>query len=93
VRGLSWGTNTLRAAAEYADGSMGPGEYAAEYLKRVSPMLRLCTGVEGTEDEVEWITEAQIFLRRNVILKLNHAIGLTSKATDWAPEIGIMFSF
>jgi hypothetical protein len=62
-------------------------------LKRVSPALRLYTGVEGVEDEIEWITEAQLFLRRNVFLKLNNAIGLTSKATDWAPEIGIMFSF
>jgi hypothetical protein len=92
VRGLSWGTITLRAAAEYDEGSIGPGEYAVEYLKRVSPALRLYTGVEGVEDEVEWIAEAQVFLRRNVILKLNNAIGLTSKATDWAPEVGIMFS-
>jgi hypothetical protein len=93
VRGLSWGTITLRAAAEYAEGQIGPGEYAVEYLKRVSPAFRLYTGVEGVEDEIEWITEAQLFLRRNVFLKLNNAIGLTSKATDWAPEIGIMFAF
>jgi hypothetical protein len=24
---------------------------------------------------------------------LNNAFGVTSKATDWAPEIGIVFSF
>ena len=92
VRGLSWGTITLRVAAEYAEKQIGPGEYAIEFLKRVSPWLRVYTGVEGVEDEVEWITEAQIFVGRNVMLKLNNALGVTSKATDWAPEIGILFS-
>jgi hypothetical protein len=93
VRGLSWGTMTLRAAVEYAENQIGPGEYAVEYLKRVSPAVRLYTGVEGVEDEIEWISEVQLFLRRNVFLKLNNAFGLTSKAPDWAPEIGIMFVF
>lgn len=93
VRGMSWGTMTFRIAAEYAENQIGPGEYAVEYLKRVSPNLRLYTGVEGVEDEIEWISEAQVFLRRNVFLKLNSAFGLTSKAPDWAPEVGIMFVF
>jgi hypothetical protein len=93
VRGMSWGTMTFRVAAEYAENQIGPGEYAVEYLKRVSPNLRLYTGVEGVEDEIEWISEAQVFLRRNVFLKLNSAFGLTSKAPDWAPEVGIMFVF
>jgi hypothetical protein len=93
VRGMSWGTMTFRVAAEYAENQIGPGEYALEYLKRVSPNLRLYTGVEGVEDEIEWISEAQIFLRRNIFLKLNSAFGLTSKAPDWAPEVGIMFVF
>jgi hypothetical protein len=25
------------------------------------------------------------------VLKLNNALGVTPKATDWAPEIGVMF--
>lgn len=29
----------------------------------------------------------------NISLKLNNAVGVTSKATDWAPEIGVMISF
>ena len=49
--------------------------------------------VEGSQDEWELITEAQWFLRPNIFLKLNNAVGVTSKATDWAPEIGVMFSF
>jgi hypothetical protein len=95
VRGFNWGTATLRLAVEY-DGrekTLALGEYALEYLRRVSSRLRLFGAIEGTEDEVELITEAQVFLRPNLYLKLNNAVGLTSKATDWAPEIGLMFSF
>jgi hypothetical protein len=35
----------------------------------------------------------QVALGRNAVLKLNNAFGLTSKATDWAPEIGVLFRF
>lgn len=95
VRGFAWGTATVRAAVEYdaAEQSAALGEYAVEYLKRVSPSLRLLGAIEGSEDEVELITEAQWSIRPNVVLKLNNALGLTSKATDWAPEVGVMFSF
>lgn len=95
VRGFSWGTATVRAALEYdaAEGTAALGEYAIEYLKRIAPALRVLAAVEGSEDEVELITEAQWFLRPNIFLKLNNAFGVTSKATDWAPEVGIMFSF
>jgi len=95
VRGFKWGTATVRAAVEYdaAEGTLAFGEYAVEYLKRLSPSFRVLGAVEGEEDEVELITELQWFIRPNVFLKLNNAFGVTSKATDWAPEIGIMFSF
>ncbi|MGH7468193.1 MAG: hypothetical protein ACRENP_09420 [Longimicrobiales bacterium] len=95
VRGFAWGTATLRAALEYDgdQGSVGLGEYALEYLKRVSRRFRLFAGVEGSGADLELITEAQWFLTPNLFLKFNNAIGLTSKATDWAPEIGIMLSF
>ncbi|MFH1892230.1 MAG: hypothetical protein ABIK83_06045 [Candidatus Zixiibacteriota bacterium] len=94
VRGFDWGTVTLRAAAEYsrAESRFELGEVALEYLKRVSSTWRLYAGIEGTQDEVELITEAQLFLSRRVFLKMNNAFGITSKATDWAPEIGVMFS-
>ncbi len=94
VRGFRWGTATLRVATEYdgAEQSLALGEYALEYLRRISPGLRAFAAVEGSQDEVELITEAQIFLRPNVILKLNNAFGVSSKATDWAPEVGVMFS-
>jgi hypothetical protein len=69
------------------------GEYALEYLKRVSPEFRFYTGVEGDQDEVEWIVEGQYRLGQRVHLKLNSAFGVTSKAPDFAPEIGVMLHF
>lgn len=95
IRGMSWGTVTLRAAVEYdaAEQVVELGEYAVEYLKRISRPLRIYAGIEGSQDEVELITELQVHLHDYVFLKLNNAFGLTSKATDWAPEIGVMFAF
>ena len=93
VRGFSWGTLTARAAVANSGGSFEIGEYAVEYLKRLSRRLRIFGAVEGSEDEVELIAEAQVFLTPRIVLKLNNAFGATSKATDWAPEIGVLFSF
>lgn len=93
VRGLSWGTISLRAAVANVGGTFEPGEYAFEYLRRVSRRVRLFAAIEGSEDEVELIGEAQLFLTPNIYLKLNNAFGVTSKATDWAPEVGLMLSF
>lgn len=95
IKGFGWGTLTARAAFEYsrAEEKTELGEMAIEYLKRLSPAWRAYLGVEGTQDEVELITEAQWHLSQRMFVKLNSAFGLTSKATDWAPEIGIMFRF
>ena len=41
---------------------------------------------------MELITEAQLRVTDFIFLKLNNAFGITSKATDWAPEMGIMVS-
>jgi len=49
--------------------------------------------IEGSEDEVSLIPEIQWHVNRNIFLKLATGFGLTSKATDFAPEIGIMISF
>ncbi len=95
VKGFTWGTTTIRVAAEYnrAEDKFELGEYAVEYLKRISEHLRLFAAVEGTQDELELIAEAQLHLRRRAVVKLNCGIGLTPKATDLAPEAGIMFVF
>jgi hypothetical protein len=96
VRGFSWGTLTVRGAVQFeeeSDSHFDLGEYAVEYLRRLSSQARLYVGVEGTQDEVELITELQWHLGSRVFAKFNNAVGLTSKATDWAPEIGVVFRF
>jgi hypothetical protein len=91
VRGFRWGTTTLRLGIGYSEGSLELGEYAVEYLRRLSSQVRLFGAIEGSEDEVELITEAQWFLKPGIVLKLNNAFGITSKAAGWAPEVGILF--
>jgi hypothetical protein len=95
VRGTRWGTWTVRGAIEYATGSTSQfdlGEYAVEYLKRLSPAWRIYAGIEGTQDEISMITEVQWHVTRFAFIRANSGIGLTSKATDWAPEVGVVFT-
>lgn len=93
VKGLGWGTVTGRAAVEYDtdENAFGVGEFALEYLRRVSDRFRLFGMVEGSEDEISLIPEVQGFLSSRVLLKVAAGVGLTSKATDFEPEIGVMF--
>jgi hypothetical protein len=95
VKGFRWGTMTLRLAAEYDAGeNKGEmGEYAIEYLKQVSKLFRFYVGVEGSQDEIEFITDFQFHFHENIFIRINNALGVTSKATDYAPEIGILFHF
>jgi hypothetical protein len=95
IRGYRWGTMTVRVAAEYSksEGKVDAGEYAIEYLRRMSRRWRVVAAVEGNQlDEVALIGELQWQLRPRAMLRLNHALGLTPNATDHAPEIGMLFS-
>lgn len=95
VRGFGWGTMTVRGAVEYSmeEDKVEIGEIAVEYLKRLSDNWRIYGGFEGAQDEVELITELQWHISDRMFFKFNNAFGITSKATDWAPEIGMMFLF
>lgn len=96
IRGRPSGTWTVRAAAEYNAGEhkFEPGEYAIEYLKQVSPAWRVLALIEGNQiDEVSLITEMQWRFRPRAVFKVNSGLGLTRNATDFAPEVGIMFAF
>jgi hypothetical protein len=93
MRGTRWGTWNVRLSGVSADGTTEMGEYALEYVKRLSPRWRVYAGVEGEQDEVEGIAEAQWHPSERWYLRLNNSIGLSSKATDWAPDVGIVFSF
>lgn len=96
IRGYSWGTMTARVAAEYSksEGKVDAGEYAIEYLKRLSPRWRIVALIEGTQlDEVELITEIQWHFAPRAMIKLNNGLGVTPNATDFAPELGVLLSF
>jgi len=95
VKGTRWGTWTTRASLTYLplDGTVEFGEYALEYMKKLSERWRTVLSVEGEQDEVALIAEAQVFLNPRTCLKLNNGFGLTSKAPDLAPEVGVVFSF
>lgn len=93
IRGFRWGTITVRAAVEQSGGVVDLGEFAVEYYKRLSRRLCVYAGIEGAQDELEFIAEVQLWLSDSVRLKINNGFGLTSKATDWAPEVGLMISF
>jgi len=95
VKGFRWGTLTGRAALNYTEASSSHfdlGEYAVEYLKRLSPHFRVYAGLEGTQDELSLITELQWHISRYAFIRLNNGVGLSQNATDWSPEIGILFT-
>ncbi len=95
TRGYRWGTLTGRVALAYEGAStthFDLGEYAVEYLKRVSTSWRFFLGVQGSGDAVSLITEAQWHLTSRVFIRFNQEIGLTSRATDWEPQLGILFT-
>jgi hypothetical protein len=95
MKGFRWGTVTLRIAGEYdaSENKTELGEYAIEYLKRVSSFFRFYVGIEGSEDEIELITDLQFHVSPRVFIRVNNAFGVTSKATDYAPELGVLFRF
>jgi len=99
VKGFSWGTLTFRSTLEYTreDSSLNVGETAIEYLKLLSPTWRLYCGIEGGEGggPDEWVltTGVQWRITDLTTLRFNNALGISSKANDWAPEVGILFSF
>ena len=94
VRGYRWGTMTVRVAAEYSANVFDAGEYAFEWLRRFSPKWRVVAAIEGNQvDEISFIGETQWSPSSRVIFKFNAGVGLTPNATDFAPEIGVLFSF
>jgi hypothetical protein len=95
IKGFGFGTLTARASVSYtsADQQVVFGEYDLEYLKRTSPHWRWGLSVEGEQDELECIPEAQWHVRPNAFIKLNTGFGLTSKTPDLAPEVGAVFMF
>jgi hypothetical protein len=95
LRGYSWGTvgGRLSVAWDGEDQRAELGEYAVEYIKRVSPRWRLLAIVEGESVEATLITEAQWTLSPRAVVKLNCGFGLSEQSPDVAPEVGVMLHF
>jgi len=95
IKGLSWGNITGRTSIAW-DGDekkVALSEYAFEYLNRLSSAWSIVAAIEGEDDEISLIGETQHALSDSVTLKLNLGVGITSKATDIAPEVGVLFRF
>jgi len=96
ARGFSFGTVVASIGVEYTKASETPwdlGEWELGYLRRLNPGWRVYAGIEGAAtDEVSLITEAQRRLSSVATLKMNLGLGLTSNTTDFAPEVGVMFT-
>ena len=95
IKGYRWGTINGRISIGYerAEDEVELSEYAFEYLKRVSPEWRLIATLEGEDDELSLIGEAQWFFSEGSFLKLNSGSGISEKAANYAPEVGVLFSF
>jgi hypothetical protein len=92
IKGFPWGTLSGRYALAYEEGGLQGGEYAIEYLKRISPRWRGVVAFEGEGEDLSLITEAQLFISPRLFLKLNCGFGLSSKVPDFAPEVGLVMS-
>jgi hypothetical protein len=92
IKGFSWGTLSGRFALAYDEGNFKGGEFALEYLKRLSRRWRTVIALEGEDEDLSLITEVQYFVTPRMFLKLNSGFGLSSKVPDFAPEVGLMMS-
>jgi len=93
IKGYSWGTILLRVVAEYSasEKKVDIAEFAIEYLKKISSKFSFLFAIEGNQDELSLINDLQFHLKPWMFIRLNNGIGLTSKATDYAPELGVVF--
>lgn len=95
VKGFRWGTLTSRISVAYdgEESEVGLGEYAIEYLKKISPSLVAFSAIEGEDDEISFHLGAQWRIAPGLYGKLSTGVGVTEKTDDFAPEVGLLFSF
>ena len=95
TKGFPFGTFSLSGSLIYSteDHKLDFSTYALEYVKRLSPAWRVALAFESDQGEAQIIGEVQYSLSKNVVLKLNSGFGVTKKAPDVAPEIGVLFTF
>lgn len=96
IRDFSWGTVQLRVAAEWNREAHSPdlGEVTIEYLKRLTPSLRVNLALEGGEtgsnDEWTVVVGGAYRLNRALSLKLDTMVGVMSKSTDLEAQAGLL---
>ena len=95
TKGYSFGTLSLRGGVDYdrGDGKVRVGEYAIDYLKKLSSDWRVAFTLEGHESELSVIGEVQYSLSKDITLRVNSGFGLSGKDRALAPEIGLVFRF
>jgi len=97
LRGHPWGTLGWRVSMVYDRSDPTPklegGEFAIDYIKRRNDKWRWVLSLEGESDELSMIGEAQWSFADRAFLKINSGFGVTEKAPDFAPEIGVMITF
>jgi hypothetical protein len=94
-KGFRWGTLTSRLSVGYEgeEEEFALGEYAIEYLKRLSQSWVAYSAIEGEDDELSLLLGAQWQLGPHLYWKMSTGVGLTPKADDFAPEVGLLLSF
>ncbi|WP_423908994.1 hypothetical protein [Candidatus Spongiihabitans sp.] len=80
-------------AYDFGESDLELAEYAVEYYKDISSNRRYVVAIEGEDDEIGLIGELQWLVGGNAVVKINTGVGLTNKAADFSPEIGIMWYF
>ena len=96
TKAYSFGTLAVRGALGWSgdDRKLDLTEWGIDYVKRLGSKWRLALSLEGRQtDEVSLIGELQYAIAKNALLKLNLGVGITEKAANVAPEIGILFRF
>lgn len=95
TKGYSFGTMSLRAQINHDRGDRETkfGEYAIDYLKKLSPQWTVALTLEGEESEVGIVGELQYNLSKDAMIKINSGFGLSKKDRAFAPEIGVLFRF
>lgn len=98
VKAYVFGTFTFRTVFEWnrEDLIIDLGESAIEYFRDVNPAWRLYAGIEGGEGGApdEWSLNlfAQWALSNAFSLRFGTAVGITPKAADIEPNVGLLFT-
>jgi hypothetical protein len=81
----------------FGKGIPSSANWPLNICRRLSRSARLFLAIEGGEggapDEFDLVSGLQVRIADRVFLKFDNQLGIMSKSTDWAPQLGVMFSF